>query len=283
MEAPQKPLPKLEVSQTKNKRLPLIVLSSSAIALVMLGLFAYRYSFDKGPAVIPTIKAEAGPIKIKPSDPGGMVVENRDKAVLDMANATPATTQVKEVLPMPEAPIARDVLAKNDSGFSDAMFLPGSGSAEPVTEDVPNETPAPNVMREETPAPAVITPALKEDVQVPVETIEVPKKEEAKKEQPKKEVKKEQVKKEAKKESAGSYKVQLGAFKTKANLEQGWSGLQKKFPKELGDLPHFTQMADLGARGTLYRLQAGQFSKAEAQTLCKALVARQQGCITVAN
>ncbi len=36
-----------------------------------------------GPGGIPTIKAEAGPIKIKPQDPGGLKVPHKDKSIYE--------------------------------------------------------------------------------------------------------------------------------------------------------------------------------------------------------
>lgn len=84
----------------------------------------------------------------------------------------------------------------------------------------------------------------------------------------------------AKASASGSYRIQLGAFKSEKSLEAGWRSLQKKFPSELGKLHRAIEVANLGDKGTFYRLHAGSFdSSSTAQNICSKLKARDQGCI----
>lgn len=54
---------------------------------------------------VPVIRAEVAPIKIKPADPGGMDVPDRDKLVYDRLNGEGAGTNVERLLPPPETPL----------------------------------------------------------------------------------------------------------------------------------------------------------------------------------
>jgi cell division protein FtsN len=80
------------------------------------------------------------------------------------------------------------------------------------------------------------------------------------------------------KAAAGSYGIQLGAFKTGADAANTrWSQLEKKYPKLLAGLtPKVAPKKS--ASGTLYRLQVANLSEKHAASVCKTLKAHSQAC-----
>ena len=80
---------------------------------------------------------------------------------------------------------------------------------------------------------------------------------------------------------AGSYAVQLGAFKSgSAAGNRRWEHLQKEYPKLLAGLSSKI-VPKKTAGGTLYRLQAVGLTEHEARRICKDLKARSQPCVIV--
>ena len=78
----------------------------------------------------------------------------------------------------------------------------------------------------------------------------------------------------------GDFLIQLGAFRNRERATQAWENVRDKFPDVVTGLKADIAEAELGARGTFYRLRAGPlFDRAEADKLCVALKARGQGCI----
>ncbi len=82
-------------------------------------------------------------------------------------------------------------------------------------------------------------------------------------------------------QGAGSYGVQLGAFKSGADAaNRRWAHLQKEYPKLLAGLSSKVALKQT-ATGTLYRLQAFGVSKKGARAICKDLKAHSQACVVV--
>jgi cell division protein FtsN len=79
--------------------------------------------------------------------------------------------------------------------------------------------------------------------------------------------------------SPGSYGIQLGAFKSGADVaNQRWVNLEKEYPKLLSGLsPKISPKQ--GASGTLYRLQVASLSESRASSICKTLKAHSQACV----
>jgi cell division protein FtsN len=79
--------------------------------------------------------------------------------------------------------------------------------------------------------------------------------------------------------SAGSYGVQLGAFKSGADAaNHRWTKLDQEYPKLLSGLsPTVSQKK--GSSGTLYRLQVANLSEKRASAICKTLKAHKEACV----
>ncbi len=87
--------------------------------------------------------------------------------------------------------------------------------------------------------------------------------------------------KSSSKAEAGSFGVQLGAFKTGAPAaHERWAHLQKQYPTLLAGLSSKVE-AKKTASGTLYRLRATGLTEKRARALCASLEAKSQVCVVV--
>lgn len=78
-----------------------LVMAASAGGLY----FAWRAITHSGGGPVPIIRAEGGPVKVAPANPGGMVVPDQNIAVLN--GKGPGNSQVEQLLPPPETPLPR--------------------------------------------------------------------------------------------------------------------------------------------------------------------------------
>jgi cell division septation protein DedD len=84
----------------------------------------------------------------------------------------------------------------------------------------------------------------------------------------------------AKPASGGSYVLQIGAYTSQADAETAWKAYKARHSALLSGYSDDVQQADLGAKGTWYRLRIGGLSDKEAATaLCDKLKADGGACI----
>ncbi len=57
-------------------------------------------------ADVPVIRAADGPVKVRPDNPGGMAIPDRDKLVYERLKGSEEEIRVERLLPRPEAPLA---------------------------------------------------------------------------------------------------------------------------------------------------------------------------------
>lgn len=248
-----------------------------------IGLSWYAYHSNSKPSSIeelPIIKAETTPTKVKPDDPGGMVVPNMDKTIYDnlssKENNGSTPPPVARILPGPEEPLNK----------TDVM------EAAPSSEMVPDASPAEH---DRIIAPtAEVNPSLPSSRTEMAPAVEIPAEpalpqEKSSKEKPLtvSDIKSVPATKEAAKISSkgaklSGYRIQLASFKTESDATSTWKMLKKKHQPLVGKLHSFIERKDLGSKGVFYRLQAGPFRKeSEARLLCKKLIEAKQGCIVV--
>ncbi len=83
--------------------------------------------------------------------------------------------------------------------------------------------------------------------------------------------------------ASGSVLVQLASLTSAAAAESSWETMSKRYTAELGGLSHSVQKIEIEGRGTFYRLRAGPFPSREvAQERCNTLKDKGQACIVVA-
>ncbi len=223
-----------------------------AITVVVLG-GVYLLTSDEGSAQtdtvdkndVPLIRAAAGPVKIRPADPGGQVLPHQDREVYRQFESAhrrdgqeavvedflaPQKDRTAPVSLVPNGPTCQrqpDLIAEVDrlrgrmsAGASDA----GRGGQNTVG-DLPRG-----------------------------------------------------------RRAAGSFRVQLGAFRSRTTAQRHWHGLKRKHASLLSQFNMMIERVDLGARGVFYRLQVGPMrAKRSARGLCRSLARRRVNCILVSG
>jgi hypothetical protein len=228
------------------------------IALIALGGFAgiVFYSYDRGrqaggEAIAPVIKAQEGPTKVRPEQPGGMEVPNQDKQVYGRIAPADRPPPVERLIAPPEATVARPPPPPGASapaaGAPVAPLPIPPAAVQPALEPEPKPAPEPGpVVKAEPPKPAA-APAP-----------------------------------ERRPAAAGTYRVQIAALRSDAAAKRAWADFVKRHRDLFGELESRIVRADLGRKGIYYRLQAGPLPDvAAAETLCNRARQRKLGCIVV--
>jgi cell division protein FtsN len=77
--------------------------------------------------------------------------------------------------------------------------------------------------------------------------------------------------------------LQIGAYETPEIANGAWASFKARFANVAGTLAQDIQKADLGAKGTWYRLRVGPFAdKASAAAACEKLRAQGGTCFVAA-
>ena len=256
------PPPILEEAPQDSGRFVSIALALGALAVFVAIVW---YAYDQGrqagsEAVAPLIKAPGKPVKIKPSDPGGMAVPNRDKVIFEGVSEG-GEQRVERLLPPPETPLPPPAKPAADGATETAPAA--RASLIPPPPKAVEGSAAPKAA--EAPAAPKAAAAPKNPVQAPTSAT------------PRAESKPTQVAKPA----AGTYRVQIAAVRSAKAARAEWARLQRKNKDVLGSLTFASQKVDLGAKGVFYRIQAGMVARAEARKICATLRARKQPCLVV--
>lgn len=276
-----------------------------AILILVLGGGAYA-AWDKWgdevfgpkPDELPIVRAPETPMKVRPEQPGGIDIPNRDKLVYNRLEKKPPDANIENLLPRPEVPLPPPTPKSEDK----AEVTP---KPEPKPEPMPvaNEAPGEKILpvAEQKSAPPTVAEVLGARKPAPVPVPEPVKK-------PKPDVSKPKLKvinverppapkstlssaptpvsksvpTTAKATASGGYQIQLAAVRKQADAEREWRRLSKKHNKLLGALSLNVVRADLGKKGIFFRLRAGPLADHEAaKTLCQALAKQKVGCLVI--
>lgn len=214
-----------------------------SVTLLFGCLIVVVYLLLKGPIEneeVVTIAPTPKPVKVRPENPGGMVIPDQDKVIYSRLTQDTIPVKVEKLFPEEEKPVMPEVVAE---------------PIESTEEEIP--------VFEET-----------EEIQI-VQAEPLPVKEEVKKVEPKKQVT--PVKSEKPK---GEWKVQLFSSTDKVKVEKQWQIISKKQKALVSDMPMQIVPAQIEGKGTFYRLQVGVFETREmANNLCTKLKKRKQDCI----
>ena len=256
-----------------------------AVIVALLFLIVASFGWLKGREEMPEgdqaglIKAPATPYKVRPDDPGGMVVEGQGDTIYAAgAGVDPGGTI--DLSALPEEPIARSAPGVEADDVAITQLPPsnagnGQGAKPQPAQPAPPAKPAPPAA----PAPHATT-----------SNAVAPKAEPAKPAPHKAEERKAQEKTVPAKPAAdaasagtgnGSFGLQLGAFSSRAKAEAAWKTLSGRFIF-LGALNKSVQpLTRDGA--TLYRLRAtGVADRKAAENLCGRMKVSGDGCTVVA-
>lgn len=255
-----------------------------AVAAVLGFGVVLVYAYNKGKqgstgGTPPVIQAQEGPSKIRPENPGGMKVPNRDKEVFIRLEIDKQTSGVERLLPPPENPMAPPApppgAVPEELGKIASSAGTGGNVAVPLKPAIAPPPAAPKEIKSlsVTPPKALATPPRAEKSPPP------PAKPAAR--TPAKKFK--SVAKPKTASTTGAYRVQMASLRSPAAVRKNWAKLKRKHSDLLGKLGLSIQSVKLsGGRGTFYRMQAGPItSKSRATALCSSLKTRKQVCIVV--
>jgi len=238
------------------------------IAMITLGAFAggvwfaYEQGVRQGLRLTPPlVRAEPGPVKVEPQDPGGLDVPNQDRQVFDVIGEADPEPRVEHLLPPPEEPV--------EVPPPDPAPQP-EPAPEPEPEVAVLAAPEPEPVAEPEPEPAAEPePQAAQAVPgAPVQLLSPAPPEPA-------------APAPAPEPAVAGVRIQLGAYRDREWALAGWTVLERQFGELLEGLRPTIQQADLAA-GTFYRLQAGPFdSSAAANALCRRLGELGADCIVV--
>ena len=238
-------------------------------------VLAPRYQ-NAAPEDVPVITRPQTPVKIQPSDPGDVELASQERTVYDIIEKKTETQEQDQVVVATEQPDG-NAIEKLAEAVADSDNAISQKDVESLTQNV-KKTAQPAVIEKNIQSAPVAEVKQQEEQKTAAANLA-----EVKNETPKAESKPE-VKEEPKKTIAaaqkGNWQVQLMSSPNKAAVEKSWLMMSKKY-EVLKNLPHEIESADLGAKGTFYRLKAGAFSsKAEAAAACSQIKSAGGSCFT---
>ena len=224
----------------------------TGVTLLMGCLIIVIYLLLKGPIEneeVVTIAPTQKPVKVRPENPGGMLIPDQDKVIYSRISQDEIPAKVEKLFPEEEKPIMPEVAAETED--------PVAGI--PVIEEIQEV----KIIQGEP------LPEKEKQVQEVKQEVKISEKMETKKvEKSKAEVKK------------GEWKVQLYSSTDKAKVEKQWQVISKKQKALVSDMPMGIVPAKIAGKGTFYRLQVGAFETREmAANLCAKLKKQKQDCI----
>lgn len=202
------------------------------------------------------------PVKVRPTNPGGMEIPDQDKTIYNRMRSNDADTKVERLVVVEEVPVRPQVPTKE----GEILGKPQDISSEKMELEVLS------VQKNAVQVPAPKPDALK------IEQINTKKVVTEVKEKPvEKSVTKETPK--VQKMSANEWHVQLISLPSKSSAEKAWPKILKAHSALLSGLPHDIAEVQIKGKGTFYRLRVGSFkNKKDAQSLCTKLKSRKQDC-----
>lgn len=297
-------------------------------ALVFGGVYLH-YSFGGAvgpdPGSVPLIRAAQGPVKVRPADPGGRTVPNKDLDVykeIDAARLKGLPGKPSEDLlapgkprpaakrdPVPKGPVCHPVptlLADTGRYRRAALKLASSkpaaskpAASKPATAAKAAETLAKRPLPKTVPktAPKSVLKSVPKSVRTAraARESDTRKSDTGKAGAGKAAVRKASTEKASagirkpavknrRTAKAGRFRIQLGAFRTRAKATRHGQGLQRKHHGLLGQLNMVVVRVDLGSKGIFYRLRAGPFANRQtARDLCRSLGKRRIDCFLVSG
>jgi len=285
---PSAPGGEAEAARPRARLLPMWILIAAVVIVGVAWAMSERYFGPaEGNKSVPVIAADTTPVKVRPEEPGGVDVPDRDKYVYK--SLTDEEPEAEQLLPPPEEPMERPPVEVVELAAPEAVEEM-TRAAEEAMETVAEDTPEP-------PPPAELAVAkLKEPAEAAkaraTETAPEPMKQEAAAPEapkaappPEPELTSAAPQQNAAVSAAsGSFLVQIGAAKNEASANGEIAGLAKKHPDILAGLSGVVIRVDLGAKGVWYRMRVGPFaSRGEANGVCGQLKAVDVGCFVVTN
>ena len=211
---------------------------------------------------LPLVKAENSPIRVKPDNPGGLEVPNRDRLILkNLETANPSKLGVPEkLIPRAESPIFTN---NKESSL-------GAPDNKKISKD----------KRVEQNQEKIKASKLKR------KSSELKKSEGYNKGQDEKIQKNKPLTIETKQEvisKAATHRVQLASLAKQKAADKFWKQMKKKHPTLFGEMLGRVVKIKLKSKGTFYRVQGDAISRNTAEKICKIMKTKKQACLVVKN
>ncbi len=267
-----------------------LALLGGGAAIFCIWYFLYAGSHGGSTQPIPLIKAEGGPMKVRPDNASQPEVPHQDKLVYGRVNPAEQGKGVERLLPPTEEPMDMPEPQAVQTTASDEGFPNPKASMENVSQfrTEPLDKTAPAIESEK----LTLTSEVEKHTDVSIEQVSGTKT--PPKQEPEPQMAEEQtpaVVVEPKPQPVQSktlqsgYRVQLASMKSQEQAKQEWQRLQGEHKGVLNQLSANFTRVDLGAnKGIFYRVQAGDFAnKEEAQNVCNKLKSQNSnaGCLIV--
>lgn len=285
---------KRELERSRNSFIGAIAGVVLAFAVSWFLLFPH-FGFN-GTKEIPVIRRPLLPVKIQPSDPGGMEIQNQDKTVYALVEKIDVEdTKIESLLPEPEQPKMPVIVADVTEVVSEPDLPPKTmdelinavNTTATETIKIPSKLPVIDVKVQKTNEPLTIKneeQAEKKEVKSEPILTEVQKKQEpkvevAEKEEPaSKKVENKtsaEVLKKTETTTSASWCVQMMASNNKEATQKGYESLKKQYAV-IKNLPHRIESGNDG----MWRLKVGSYNtKAEADDLCFTIKSAGGNCM----
>lgn len=275
-------IPSYRVARDRSSGLParMLLVAGGLLGMVAVGgAVAWgvgRMGGIGGPRSIPVIEPLPGPIKVKPDNPGGLIVPNTDQLVLEPLAVRRAAERQQganaQLAPQPEAP-QLDLLRRAAAppapppaapGPTPIQGVEGVPDAPPVRPGAPGASALGNRGAALPPPTPGAAPANAPATQVAALPPPRPAS-------------------EASPATAGRAQVQLGALTTEEAARAEWARLQRRVPALAGRQPQILRLDRGAEQPPLWRLRAGGLPDANAaRELCEAVRAAGGACTPVA-
>ena len=263
-----------------------LIAAVAVLAVVGVAVVAFRI-WGGGSDQPPVIAAPAGPIKVRPTDPGGARIPNLDKEIFERLDGG-ASPPAERLLPQPEEPVRNrdetgDAPAPETAGAAGEAPSPEPSAAAPSPR--PEQPVRSRIGTDAPPAPATAASAVA-DTPSPEPGARPP----AAVPEPRPAASRETPKKTASRpppagvaRTGGTFMIQLSSLRSEGAVRRAWSDLQRRHRDLLGGLSLNIQRAvPAGRKQAFYRMRAGPLSTQEAaKDLCSRLKARRLDCLVV--
>lgn len=205
---------------------------------------------------LPIMRADDSAYKIKPEEPGGMMVPNKDSTIFETLNEDGGKEKtVENLLEEPEAPMKKEDVFTAAEKEEESLVAaeprePVWKSEDELTEEVTVKNDVPVTTEKIETAPAAIEPSAADLAPAPPAV------------------------------AGGKSFVQFAAVKSDTDAKAKWKKLQSSYTF-LGGMPLDVQKADLGAKGIFYRVRSGPMPLDQAQDLCSKVKAAKGDCLVI--
>jgi len=216
-------------------------------------------------ANVPIIRADAEPYRVPPEEPGGMAVPNKDSTIFNtLKGEKNQQAKVENLFEDQEKPVRKEEVF----AATEQPTTPAPEAAKALASKMPDKA----------------QPKIESVASAPVETPAAPPIDVAPKAEPAKPATAAAAKmaQAIQPAAGGNFFVQMASVKSEAEAKKAWPKYQAQY-SGLSNLPLRVQKADLGAKGTYYRIQGGPLAEADARQLCSSINAQKSGSCVVAK